>query len=141
MLFRSTGVALGAAVSATFSEAIDVATLSTTTFVVTTPASAVVSGSVAYNAATKTATFTPSAPLVASTGYTVTLKGGATEPRVKDLAGNALVANVAWTFTTGTAGGGCTAPANAVVAENCLTGNPASEWDVSGVATRRSRAT
>ena len=50
----ATGVALGAAVSATFSEAIDVATLSTTTFVVTTPASAVVSGSVAYNAATKT---------------------------------------------------------------------------------------
>ena len=128
----ATGVALGAAVSATFSEAIDVATLSTTTFVVTTPASAVVSGSVAYNAATKTATFTPSAPLVASTSYVVTLKGGATDPRVKDLAGNALVANVAWTFTTGTAGGGCTAPANAVVAENCLTGNPASEWDVSG---------
>jgi hypothetical protein len=26
----------------------------------------------------------------------------------------------------------CTAPANAIVAENCLTGNPASEWDVSG---------
>ena len=128
----ATGVAPGAVVSATFSEAIDVATLSTTTFGVTTPANAAVSGSIAYNPATKTATFTPSAPLAAANTYTVTLKGGSTDPRVKDLAGNALVANVTWTFTTGTAGGGCTAPANAVVAENCLTGNPASEWDVSG---------
>ena len=27
----------------------------------------------------------------------------------------------------------CLAPANEIVAENCLTGNPSSEWDVSGV--------
>ena len=27
----------------------------------------------------------------------------------------------------------CAAPANPIVAENCLTGNPASEWDISGV--------
>ena len=26
----------------------------------------------------------------------------------------------------------CSAPPNAIVAENCLTGNPASEWDISG---------
>ena len=30
-------------------------------------------------------------------------------------------------------GGTCGSPANAIVAENCLAGNPASEWDISGV--------
>ena len=36
----------------------------------------------------------------------------------------------------------CGAPANAIEAENCRTGNPASEWDVSGAGSRpRSRAT
>ena len=45
-------------------------------------------------------------------------------------AGNALVANDSWSFTTAAAGGPCAA--NAITAENCLTGNPSSEWDVSG---------
>jgi hypothetical protein len=128
----ATGVALGTPVSATFSEAVDPATVTSSTFEVRTPASALVTGVVTYNASTLTATFTPSSPLAASTAYTVTLKGGATDPRIKDLAGNALAANVSWSFTTGLSGGACAAPANAIVAENCLAGNPPSEWDVTG---------
>ena len=41
---------------------------------------------------------TPTAALTASTTYTVTIIGGASG--VKDLAGNALVNNYTWTFTT-----------------------------------------
>jgi hypothetical protein len=128
----ATGVALASAISATFSESIDAATITTSTFDVRTAANAVVSGSVSYNAGTRTATFTPSSPLAASTTYNVVLKGGATDPRIKDLAGNALAANVAWSFSSGVAAATCAAPPNAIVAENCITGNPASEWDVSG---------
>ncbi|MEO6031856.1 MAG: N,N-dimethylformamidase beta subunit family domain-containing protein, partial [Burkholderiaceae bacterium] len=128
----ATGVALGTAVTATFSEAVDAATLNSGTFELRTPASVLVAGAVSYDATTRVATFTPGSPLVASTTYTATLKGGATDPRVKDLAGNALAANGSWSFTTGLVGGVCGAPANPVVAENCLAGNPATEWDVNG---------
>ena len=62
--------------------------------------------------------------------YSVTVRGGATDPRVKDVAGNALAANATFSFTTASAGGPCSA--NPITAENCLTGNPASEWDISG---------
>ncbi|MES2990201.1 MAG: Ig-like domain-containing protein [Pseudomonadota bacterium] len=128
----ATGVALGTNVSVTFDESIDPATLNTNTFTLTTGAGAPVAGAVSYNAATRSATFVPAAPLAASTTFTVSLKGGATDPRVKDAAGNALAADAAWSFTTGVAGGTCAAPSNPVVAENCLAGSPPSEWDVSG---------
>jgi hypothetical protein len=128
----ATGVALGATVTATFSEPIDPATLTTATFTLTSGSGAAVAGTVSYNASTNSAMFLPSAPLSASTSYTAALKGGATDPRIKDVAGNALAATASWSFSTGAAGGSCAAPANPVVAENCRTGNPASEWDVSG---------
>ena len=128
----TTGVAVGASVSATFSEAVDPASLTSSTFELRGPANVSVTGSVSYNASTRTATLTPNSPLLASTTYTATLRGGTIDPRVKDLAGNALAANVSWIFTTGAVGGSCAAPANAIVAENCLVGNPASEWDISG---------
>ena len=61
------------------------------------------------------------------------MRGGTTDPRVKDVAGNALAAQSSpGRFTTAPAAGGCAAPANPIVAENCLAGNPASEWDISG---------
>ena len=53
-----------------------------------------------YNASSLTATLMPNAPLAAGTTYRATVLGGATDPRVKDVAGNALAANVTWTFTT-----------------------------------------
>ena len=55
---------------------------------------------VSYNASTRVATLTPSAALANSTVYAATVRGGATDPRVKDVAGNALAANATWSFTT-----------------------------------------
>ena len=74
--------------TATFSEAINAATLTTSTFVLRNPASTVVPATVSYNAATRVATLAPSAELAASTTYTATIIGGAAG--VKDVAGNAL---------------------------------------------------
>ncbi len=128
----STGVSQTTAVTATFSEAVDSATVASSTFELRTPAGTLVSGAVWYDQATRTATFTPGSLLVASTTYTVTLKGGSTGSRIMDLAGNALAADISWSFTTGLASGPCGSPANAIVAENCLAGIPKSEWDIVG---------
>ena len=91
----ATGVAVNSAITATFSEAMDPLTITTTTFTLTqggTP----VAGAVTY--AGVTATFNPDANLTASTLYTATITTGA-----EDLAGNALAVNKVWTFTTGAA--------------------------------------
>jgi hypothetical protein len=88
------GVALNAAPSATFSDPMDPATLDTAAFSVT-QGSTPVSGAVAYNSATNTATFTPAAALSANLVYTATITTGA-----KNSAGTALSANHTWSFTT-----------------------------------------
>jgi hypothetical protein len=100
----ATGVATTAAVTATFSEALDNSTIDATTFELRSAGNALVAATVAYDAASKTATITPSAALANSTIYTATVKGGTTDPRVKDQAGNALASNVSWSFTTAAAG-------------------------------------
>jgi hypothetical protein len=60
--------------------------------------STLVPASVAYDAATKKATLTPTAALQYGTTYTVTVKGGSSG--AKDLAGNPVAADVSWTFST-----------------------------------------
>jgi hypothetical protein len=127
-----TGVAVNSTVAVTFNESIDPATITASTFELRNAASALIASSVSYNASTRTATLTPSALLPNNNTLTATVRGGATDPRIKDLAGNALAANATWSFTTAAVTGACASPANAVVAENCLPGHPASEWDVSG---------
>jgi hypothetical protein len=92
----ATGVVLDTVVTATFSEAMNASTITTSSFTLkigTTP----VSGSVSYNAGTYTATFTPSANLTDDTIYTASLSTAVT-----DIAGNALSAASTWNFTTGT---------------------------------------
>lgn len=98
----ATNVALNSAVNATFSEAMDPASI---TFAVQTfgpPLGAALTGVVSYDPLTKIATFTPAANLVANTKYQATVTAA------KDLAGNLLVVPAvgvpanAWTFTTGT---------------------------------------
>jgi hypothetical protein len=84
----ATGVSTGTTVTATFSEAIDAATLTTNTFVLRDPANTVVASTVSYNAGTKVATFAPTQALTASATYTATITGGA--GGVKDVAGSAL---------------------------------------------------
>ena len=97
----ATNVSIGTNVTATFSEDINAATVNTNTFELRNSANAVVSATVTYNATTKTATLRPNASLPGNTTYTATIKGGTTDPRIKDQAGNALAANVSWSFTTG----------------------------------------
>ena len=96
-----TGVALNAAVSATFNEAMNPLTISTSTFTLTGPGATPVVGTVSYNALTFIATFTPHANLLPNTQYTATITSGAT-----DLRGNPLGTGDfpnPWVFTTGTA--------------------------------------
>ena len=88
----STGVAFNTALTATFSEAMDPLTITTTTFTLkhgTTPVLGIVTQ---YGA---TAAFIPVGNLTASTTYTATITTGTT-----DLAGNALVSDYVWNFTT-----------------------------------------
>ncbi len=96
----ATGVSRTANVTATFSEAMDPATISTSTFELRDPAGTLVPAAVTYNATSRLATLNPNSSLAATTTYTVTVKGGAVDPRVKDVAGNALAVNRTWPFTT-----------------------------------------
>jgi Big-like domain-containing protein/fibronectin type III domain protein len=92
----ATGVATTVAPTVTFSEPMDTTTINSTNIRLSvTSTSAAVAGTVSYNTATNTATFTPTSPLSNSTGYTLTVTTG-----VKDVAGNALAAQSTSTFTT-----------------------------------------
>jgi len=93
------GIAINSSLTATFSAAMDPATLTTTTFTVQDGAAAAVAGTVTSTGAT--ATFIPTNNLAASTSFTATVSTGA-----KDTQGNALAAPFTWTFTTGTTGVG-----------------------------------
>jgi large repetitive protein len=94
------GVPVNSVVTLTFSEAMDAATVGGTTFVLRNAGGNVVAATVAYNAATRVATLTPTGGLAPSSTYTATAVGGSTDPRLKDLAGNALAASSSWSFTS-----------------------------------------
>ncbi len=89
----ATAVAVNTPISATFSEAMNAATITGTTFTVTGPGATPVAGTVAYSGTT--ATFTPTVVLANSTLFTATITTGA-----KDPTGAPLATNFVWTFTT-----------------------------------------
>ena len=89
-------VPLNQTVSATFSKAMNPATINSTTFTLTGPGTTPVTGLLAYAAVGNTLTFNPTANLPASTVFKATITTGA-----KDLTGTALASNYVWTFTTG----------------------------------------
>jgi hypothetical protein len=93
----ATAVPLNQIVSATFSAAMNPATINSTTFTLTGSGGTAVSGLVAYAAIGNTLTFTPAANLAPSTLFTATITTEA-----QNLAGTALASNYVWTFTTGT---------------------------------------
>ena len=92
-LNAATGVPTDQALSATFNEAMNCATLTppATNFILTGPGTTAVSGTVACSGSA--ATFTPTADLAVNTVYTATISTG-----VQDLAGSALAANYVWTL-------------------------------------------
>ena len=89
-----------AVITASFSEPMNGATINSATFALSGPGAAAVAGTVGYNTLTHLARFTPSSALAPGTAYTATITTGA-----KDLAGNALAANHAWSFTTSATNG------------------------------------
>jgi hypothetical protein len=93
----ATDVHLNQGISATFSKAMNLATINGTTFTLTGPGTSAVSGLVAYAAIGKSLIFTPTANLPPNTLFTATITTGATA-----LEGKALASNYVWTFTTGT---------------------------------------
>ncbi len=84
-------VSVNAAIHATFSEAMKSSTININTFKL----SCGITGEVAYDKTTYTATLTPSASMKYSTRYTATITKD-----VKDLAGNAMASSYLWAFTT-----------------------------------------
>jgi hypothetical protein len=94
-LAGSTGVCpSNVLITATFSKPMNPATITPSTFTLTS-AGGSVAGQVTYLAATNIATFTPSGALAANTPFTATITTGA-----QDQFGNGLAANFVWTFTT-----------------------------------------
>jgi hypothetical protein len=96
----ATGVSRTANITATFNEAMDPASITPTTIELRGPGNLLVAAAVTYAATTRVATLNPAPTLTALSTYSVTVKGGATDPRVKDLAGNALASSRIWAFTT-----------------------------------------
>ena len=91
---NATGFVVSNAITITFSEAMNASSINSSTFTVKSGTTAL-SGTVSYNAATRTAIFTPSSSLSGSTTYTITVTTG-----VKDAAGNAMGNASTWGFTT-----------------------------------------
>jgi Ice-binding-like/Bacterial Ig-like domain len=89
----ATGVPVTQIISATFNEQMNPTTITSSTFLLTGPGAASVTGAVTYSGVT--ATFTPSAHLLGNTPYTATITTGA-----KDIINDSLSANFSWTFTT-----------------------------------------
>ena len=89
-----TGVQINRRITATFTEAMDLATITTSSFKVTGPLSTAVTGTVTY--AGETAVFTPDNALAGNSPYTATITTAA-----KSQAGVAMAANYIWSFQTG----------------------------------------
>jgi hypothetical protein len=92
----ATGVSINTVVTATFNEVMEPVTIDESSFTLK-QGTTVVAGTVTYSGLT--ATFTPANNLAINTIYTGTISAG-----VKDPAGNAMVENYVWTFTTGSSG-------------------------------------
>jgi len=93
----ASGVARNAAVSATFSEDMDAASVNASSFTLTAPGGAAIAGTVSYASGSRTASFTPTTPASLPPGSTLS---ATISSAAKDLAGNTLASNFVWSFTT-----------------------------------------
>ena len=127
----SSAICINKTVNATFSEPMDPLSLTSATLSLA-PSSSLgtpVPALITYDALTQIASINPSANLTASTAYTATVLSGTTG--AKDLAGNAMLSDKIWVFTTGT--GECQSPVAlgsasnfAILASAAITNNPTS---------------
>jgi O-glycosyl hydrolase len=93
-----TGVAVNAPITATFNQAMNATTINGSTFTLTGLGNTAITGTVAYDAGSKAATFAPAGALGYSTVYTAAITTG-----VQSAAGSALSSDYTWSFTTGAA--------------------------------------
>lgn len=96
---NATGINVNNNLTVRFSEGIDPATVSAATVQLRNGGQDV-NANVTYNAGDLTVTIDPDASLAYSTVYTVSVKGGAADPRIRDVAGNALAEDFTFSFTT-----------------------------------------
>src|SRR5436190_692092 len=90
---ETSGININTGINATFNEAMNASTITASSFTVR-QGSTLVQGMVSY--AGLTASFSPTSNLALNTAYTATISKG-----VRDPAGNAMVDDYTWTFTTG----------------------------------------
>jgi len=89
------GVSLGVVITATFSEGMDVTTVTSDTFTLGPESGPPVEGDFSYNDGSNTLTFVPTADLAPSTTYTATIAGSVTNQ-----AGTPMGDDYAWSFIT-----------------------------------------
>ncbi|MBL7870974.1 MAG: DUF3494 domain-containing protein [Cyclobacteriaceae bacterium] len=92
-LSAATSIARNKTITATFSEAMDASSITSSTFTLK-KGSTSIPGAVSYS--NRVASFNPTNTMDASSVYTATITTGA-----KDVAGNAIATNMVWNFTTG----------------------------------------
>ncbi|HEX7860398.1 MAG TPA: DUF4082 domain-containing protein [Verrucomicrobiae bacterium] len=92
------GVSPSTAITVTFSEPVQTATVNSSTIVLRNAANSIIPTTLSYNSATATVTIQPGSDLSLSSTYSVTVVGGASG--IKDIAGNALASNATWSFAT-----------------------------------------
>jgi hypothetical protein len=91
---EATGVVINPNVTVVFSESMDSTTINDTNFTLSS-SSGQITGTVTYDAVSKTATFTVSSNLTYATEYTASMAAG-----VKDVVGNQMGTASTWSFTT-----------------------------------------
>ena len=125
---NATSIAVTSKPMVTFSEAMNHATVTSSTFTLK-QGSTTVQGTVTGSGST--ATFTPAAGLANNTVYTATITTG-----VKDAAGNSMASNFSWTFTTVTATtSGKSFSADVMPVLNLCNSCHTHNWNVSSTAT------
>ncbi len=91
----ATAVPIDTTVSVTFNEPVDTATVTSSTFTLSSGRTGNVAGILSFSDGGATAAFTPSAGLNQGDTYVATITSS-----VKDLAGNPMAGDYSWTFTT-----------------------------------------
>jgi hypothetical protein len=123
----ATNVSINTRVGATFSEEVDALSVTNQTFTMKEAVSGNnVPGVVVFAGVTTVYSFNNS--LLANTRYTLTIKGGASG--VKDLAGNAMVSDFVWSWTTAATGGTGTTDTTAPTVSGTVNANGATNVPV-----------
>ncbi|MES2689418.1 MAG: N,N-dimethylformamidase beta subunit family domain-containing protein [Bacteroidota bacterium] len=97
----ATGVSLGSTISVTFNENMDTTTLSTSTIELKDAGNNAVPFTLSKTL--NGFVLTPTGTFLYNTVYTIRIKGGANNPRAKDVAGNALASDNSFSFTSASA--------------------------------------